>query len=61
MLLTDGHGRQFPYLRLSLTDVCNFRGSYCLPDGWRRQDAGDEMSTAEIRRLVAGGQRVTAR
>lgn len=52
MLLTDGHGRQFPYLRLSLTDVCNFRCSYCLPDGWRRQDAGDEMSTAEIRRLV---------
>lgn len=53
MLLTDGHGRQFPYLRLSLTDVCNFRCNYCLPDGYRceRGDAS-ELSLPEISRLV---------
>lgn len=33
--LADGLGRRFEYLRLSLTDVCNFRCSYCLPDGYR--------------------------
>ena len=25
--LTDGFGRSFPYLRLSLTEACNFRCS----------------------------------
>lgn len=52
-MLHDGHGRGFEYLRLSLTDVCNFRCSYCLPDGYRKQ-AGmpGNLSVEEIRRLV---------
>ena len=33
--LTDRYGRAFPYLRLSLLEACNFRCSYCLPDGYR--------------------------
>lgn len=33
--LTDGFGRSFPYLRLSLTEACNFRCSYCLPTATR--------------------------
>lgn len=33
--LEDRFGRRFHYLRLSITDVCNFRCSYCLPDGWQ--------------------------
>lgn len=51
--LRDGHGRSFEYLRLSLTDVCNFRCTYCLPDGYRKQ-AGKpaNLSVAEIARLV---------
>src|SRR5690606_9181261 len=32
--LADNFGRRFPYLRLSVTDVCNFSCSYCLPDGY---------------------------
>ncbi|CAI2540248.1 Molybdenum cofactor biosynthesis protein A [Serratia liquefaciens] len=32
---TDPWERKFYYLRLSITDVCNFRCSYCLPDGYR--------------------------
>lgn len=35
--LTDAIGRRFEYLRLSLTDVCNFRCTYCLPHGYRKQ------------------------
>ena len=31
--LTDSHGRQIRDLRLSLTDRCNFRCFYCLPNG----------------------------
>lgn len=52
--LTDGHGRRFEYLRLSLTDVCNFRCSYCLPDGYRKQ-AGlpANLTVGETGRLIA--------
>ena len=51
--LTDLHGRRFEYLRLSLTDVCNFRCSYCLPDGYRKaRGAPPNLSIDEIRRLV---------
>lgn len=51
-MLADGHGRQFPYLRLSLTEVCNFRCSYCLPDGYRCERNDAELSGAEILRLL---------
>lgn len=36
--LTDRFGRQFPYLRLSLLDACNFHCGYCLPNGYRAKD-----------------------
>ena len=57
--LHDGQGRRFEYLRLSLTDVCNFRCSYCLPDGYRKQ-AGQptNLSVYEIRRLVTAFARL---
>lgn len=51
--LTDGIGRRFEYLRLSLTDVCNFRCTYCLPEGYRKQcGRSPDMSREEIRRVV---------
>jgi GTP 3',8-cyclase len=51
--LADRHGRHFEYLRLSLTDVCNFRCSYCLPDGYlKAKGAPANLSIDEIRRLV---------
>ncbi len=51
--LADGHGRHFEYLRLSLTEACNFRCTYCLPDGYRKQaGAPAALSVAEIARLV---------
>jgi molybdenum cofactor biosynthesis protein A, bacterial len=50
--LTDGFGRRFRYLRLSVTEVCNFRCTYCLPDGWRRSGPLSFLSPDEIERLV---------
>ncbi|GAB5487523.1 MAG: GTP 3',8-cyclase MoaA [Parasphingorhabdus sp.] len=51
--LTDGIGRRFEYLRLSLTDVCNFRCTYCLPDGYKKPcNRPAELSVDEIRRIV---------
>lgn len=51
-LLTDTFGRNFPYLRLSITDVCNFRCSYCLPDGYKCESKPDFLNKDEIRRVV---------
>jgi cyclic pyranopterin phosphate synthase len=51
-MLTDGHGRMFPYLRLSLTDVCNFRCNYCLPDGYRREHADSELPAPQVLRIA---------
>ena len=30
--MKDGHGRVIDYLRISLTDRCNFRCVYCMPE-----------------------------
>ncbi|MEJ2668871.1 MAG: GTP 3',8-cyclase MoaA [Gammaproteobacteria bacterium] len=48
----DRFGRRFPYLRLSLTDVCNFKCSYCLPNGYQKTACDSFMSIVEIGRLV---------
>lgn len=57
--LQDGFGRRFSYLRLSLTERCNFRCQYCLPEGFRKQ-AGlpPELSRDEIERAVRGFARL---
>ncbi|QOC22453.1 GTP 3',8-cyclase MoaA [Wenzhouxiangella sp. AB-CW3] len=49
--LKDGFGRRFSYLRLSVTDVCNFRCEYCLPNGYQGKPTGF-LDHDEIRRLV---------
>ncbi|MGK5087619.1 GTP 3',8-cyclase MoaA [Bdellovibrionota bacterium FG-2] len=38
--LADPFGRTFNYLRLSITDVCNFRCVYCLPKGYVAEKCG---------------------
>lgn len=35
--MTDAYGRKIEYLRMSVTDACNLRCSYCIPE-----DAGSE-------------------
>ena len=50
--IEDRFGRRFPYLRLSVTDVCNFKCTYCLPDGYKKTHTDTFLSVAEIRRAV---------
>ncbi len=50
--LVDDFGREFNYLRLSVTDVCNFKCSYCLPDGYRLDGKPQFLALDEIRRLI---------
>ena len=57
--LQDGYGRRFEYLRLSLTDVCNFRCSYCLPQGYRKlHGLPANLSVDEVRRSVTAFARL---
>lgn len=57
--LFDGIGRRFEYLRLSLTDVCNFRCTYCLPDGYKKPcSRPTELSADELRRIVTAFARL---
>lgn len=50
--LMDVHGRKFTYLRLSITDVCNYKCSYCLPNGYKKEGSQEFLSCDEIGRLV---------
>jgi GTP 3',8-cyclase len=51
--LEDSFGRRFSYLRLSITDACNFSCSYCLPSGYPKSALRTEPLTLdEVRRLV---------
>ncbi len=57
--LSDGLGRRFEYLRLSLTEVCNFKCSYCLPDGYSKPAAkAQNLRPDEIARAVRGFARL---
>lgn len=49
--LHDSHGRSFYYLRLSITEVCNFKCGYCLPDGYQK-NRNTFLDVMEIKRLV---------
>lgn len=52
-LLQDGFGRRFYYLRLSITEECNFRCVYCLPNGYHRGKNVDSfLSLSEIKNLA---------
>ncbi len=50
--IADSFGRTFPYLRLSITDICNYRCTYCLPDGYRKSQHNKFMNKDEIIRLA---------
>jgi len=51
-MLTDTFGRRFYYLRLSITDVCNFRCQYCLPDGYECDHDRQFLTLPEIKRVA---------
>lgn len=52
-ILTDKYGRNIEYLRLSVTDRCDLRCNYCMPEGFK--DFGepeDWLSFDEIERVI---------
>ncbi len=51
--LQDSFGRRFHYLRMSVTDVCNFKCTYCLPDGYRPDGKPKFLALNEIENLVS--------
>jgi len=48
----DSFGRRIHYLRISLTDKCNLRCVYCMPEEMTFQPNADLMSAEECLRLV---------
>ena len=55
-ILKDSFGRKFPYIRLSITDVCNFKCGYCLPNGYQKDKSDNRkfLSSEEIEKLAKG-------
>ncbi|TWR27519.1 GTP 3',8-cyclase MoaA [Mucilaginibacter pallidiroseus] len=53
-MLTDNHGRTISYLRLAVTDRCNLRCFYCMPEhGLDWLSRTELMSNAEMLRICS--------
>ena len=52
-MLQDGFGRRVAYLRLSVTDRCNYRCFYCMPEqGIKLEPHTHMLRSEEVVRLV---------
>ncbi|MEI2697421.1 MAG: hypothetical protein V9E94_03370 [Microthrixaceae bacterium] len=56
--LRDSFGRRINYLRVSLTDACNLRCVYCMPEEMRFRPAGRAAAatTSWLAIVRAGGR-----
>ncbi len=53
-MLLDGFGRRIEYLRLSVTDRCDLRCTYCMPEGFKDYEEPEHWLTFDdIERLLA--------
>jgi cyclic pyranopterin phosphate synthase len=62
-MLTDPFGRNITYLRLSVTDRCDFRCVYCMAEDMTFLSRKDILSLEELREIAAafvelGGQKI---
>ena len=56
--MLDVYRRSITYLRISITDRCNYRCRYCMPDGGIEKCAhGDICSLEELRDMAAAAVR----
>ena len=46
--MIDSHGRVIDYMRISITDRCNLRCQYCMPDNVETMSHADIMRFEEI-------------
>lgn len=52
-IMRDGYGRVIDYLRISVTDRCNFRCSYCMPpEGVKLIESSEILSYEELLRVI---------
>ncbi len=54
-VMVDSYGRRLHYLRVSLTDACNLRCVYCMPEDIQFRPASQLMQDDEILTLVRVG------
>ena len=53
-IMQDRFGRTIDYLRISVTDRCDMRCSYCMPQGFHDyEEPQDWLTFAEVERVVA--------
>ena len=53
MIMQDSYGRTIQYLRLSVTDLCNYRCIYCMPEeGVCKKSHADMLSIEEMTEIV---------
>jgi cyclic pyranopterin phosphate synthase len=51
--LVDSFGRAISYVRVSVTDRCNFRCTYCMPEQMQFLPRADVLSIEELERLCS--------
>src|SRR5438477_7209628 len=51
--LVDGHGRRITYVRISLTDRCNLRCVYCMPEDQKFRPLSHLMTRGEVRKSAS--------
>ena len=57
--LVDQYGRHIEYVRLSVTDRCDLRCSYCMPEGFRGfEEPAHWLNFDEIERLIGAFARL---
>ncbi len=56
--MLDRYGRRINYLRISVTDKCNLRCRYCMPDGVELVPMQDLLTMEEIAQIVRCGVRL---
>ena len=57
--MRDGCGRTIDYLRLSVTDLCNYRCRYCMPpEGVCKRDHRDTLSVEECAEIGSAAVRL---
>ncbi len=50
--MTDRYGRNIDYLRISITDRCNLRCKYCMPEEPAKRLPGNELETWQFLEVV---------
>ncbi|MCP3851431.1 MAG: GTP 3',8-cyclase MoaA, partial [Gammaproteobacteria bacterium] len=59
MSLIDQYNREIKYLRLSVTDRCDLRCFYCMPNGFQGyEEPTDWLTFDEIERVIASFTRL---